>query len=72
MVIDSINDEILRIKRDLAARFDNDLDRIVADARSRERDTISLPPRRYRSEQSVAPESPNARVANGESNAATG
>ena len=48
---DSINDEILRIKRELAARFDNDLARIVADARSRERGTISLPPRRYKSEQ---------------------
>ena len=47
---DSINDEILRIKRELAARFDNDLARIVADASLRERDAISLPPRRYKSE----------------------
>jgi hypothetical protein len=52
MTADSINDEILRIKRELAARFDNDLDRIIADAKSRERNALSLPPRRWKSEQS--------------------
>jgi hypothetical protein len=56
MSADSINDEILQIKRDLAAKFDNDLDRIIADARSRERNAISLPPRLYKSEQSDAVE----------------
>jgi hypothetical protein len=45
MGVDSINDEILRIKRELAGRFDNDLARIVADAKSREHNAISLPPR---------------------------
>jgi len=33
MTNDSINDEILRIKRELAAKFDNDLARIVPDTR---------------------------------------
>ncbi len=46
MATDLISAEILRIKRELSARFDNDLDRIIADAQSRERDTINLPPRR--------------------------
>ena len=56
MSADSINDEILQIKRELAARFDNDLDRIIADARSRQRSVISLPPRRCKSEPSDATE----------------
>jgi hypothetical protein len=54
MGTDSINDEILRIKHELAAKFDNDLSRIVADAQSRERNTISLPPRPWKSEPAVA------------------
>lgn len=45
MITDSINDELLQIKRDLAAKFDNDLERIVADAKSRERGAITMPPR---------------------------
>jgi hypothetical protein len=44
---DAINDEILRIKRELAARFGNDLDQIIADAKTREQRTITLPPRRW-------------------------
>jgi hypothetical protein len=56
MTSDSINDEILEIKRALAATFDNDLDRIVADAQSRERDTITLPPRRWKAEPTDAEE----------------
>ncbi len=56
MSTDSINDEILEIKRALAAKFDNDLARIVADAQSRERNTIALPPRRRKPEQPDAPE----------------
>ena len=47
---DSINEEILRIKRELASKFDNDLARIVADTRSRESNTISMPPRPWKSE----------------------
>jgi hypothetical protein len=62
MSADSINDEILRIKRELAAKFDNDLDRIIADARSRERNVISLPPRRCESEQSDAVERRNGPI----------
>jgi hypothetical protein len=56
MTSDSINDEILEIKRALAATFDNDLARIVADAQSRERNTITLPPRRWKSEPTDAEE----------------
>jgi hypothetical protein len=50
MTTDSINEEILRIKRELAGRFGNDLDLIIADAKSRERNTVSFPPRRWKSE----------------------
>ena len=67
MSADSINDEILRIKRELAARFDNDLARIVADAKSRERNAISLPPRRWKSEQSDAVERRNRPISDGKS-----
>ena len=59
--MDMINDEILRIKRELSARFDNDLHRIVADARSRETNPISMPRRPWKSEQSDAPKSPVSR-----------
>lgn len=45
------NDEILAIKRRLAAKFDNDLHRIAEDVRRRQseggRVVVSLPPRRY-------------------------
>ncbi len=68
---DSINEEILRIKRELASKFDNDLASIVADTRSRERDAISMPPRPWNSEQS-APKPPNDAVSNGASSAAAG
>jgi hypothetical protein len=44
------NDEILAIKRRLAAQFDNDLHRIATDVRQRQgqggHEVISLPPRR--------------------------
>ena len=44
------NDEILAIKRRLAAEFDNDVHRIAADVRKRQgqsgHEVISLPPRR--------------------------
>ncbi len=67
MTADSINDDILRIKRELAARFDNDLDRIVDDAKSRECNAISLPPRQWKSEQSDAVERRNTPVSDGKS-----
>jgi hypothetical protein len=72
MSTDSINDEILEIKRALAAKFENDLARIVADARSRERNTITLPPRRWKSEPSDAPKPPTSRVLDGEFTPAAG
>ena len=44
------NDEILAIKRCLAARFDNNLHRIAEETRRRQRESgrkeVSLPPRR--------------------------
>ena len=45
------NDEILAIKRRLAARFGNDLHRIAEDIRQRQTENgsvvVSFPPRRY-------------------------
>ncbi|MFO7903768.1 MAG: hypothetical protein R6U98_13985 [Pirellulaceae bacterium] len=67
MSADAINDEILRIKRELAARFDTDLARIVSDAKSRECNAISLPPRRCVSEQGDAVERRNGPVSGGKS-----
>ena len=61
MTNDAINDEILRIKRKLAAKFDNDLSRIVADTRSRETNAVSLPCRPWKSEQSDTPKSATPR-----------
>jgi hypothetical protein len=50
MSSDSITDEIRRIRHELAGRFGNDLDAILADIRRREatdnRTYVSLPPRR--------------------------
>jgi hypothetical protein len=71
MTTDSINDEILRIKRELAARFGNDLDLIIADAKSRERNGVSFPPRLWKSEPSDAPKPPVTAVSNGTSTPAT-
>jgi len=51
MLTDSINVEILRIKRQLAAEHENQIDRIVADARSRQTNAVSRPPRRFKAEQ---------------------
>jgi hypothetical protein len=72
MTTDSINDEILRIKRELAGRFGNDLDLIIADAKSRERNTVSFLPRRWKSEQSDAPNPPNDTASIGASSPAAG
>jgi hypothetical protein len=52
MIADSINDEILRIKHELAAKYGNDVRRIAADARSRQQNAVSLPPRLIISEPS--------------------
>jgi hypothetical protein len=54
MATDSINDEILDIKHQLAGRFNNDMASIVADAQSRERNAVKLPPRPWKSEPSDA------------------
>jgi hypothetical protein len=72
MTTDSINGEILRIKRELAGRFGNDLDLIIADAKSRERNAVGFPPRRCKSEQSDAPNTPVLAVSNGTSTPANG
>ena len=49
---DEIVEEVRRIRHEHAARFNNDLDAIVADLRKRQRDSghkvVSLPPRRPR------------------------
>jgi hypothetical protein len=39
---DSINEEILAIKRSLSAAFDNDISRIAEDIRSREKDVVLM------------------------------
>ena len=72
MISDCINDEILRIKHELAAMHDNDVRRIAADARSRQRNAINLPPRPIVSEQSDAPKPPNNAVSDGASSPAAG
>jgi hypothetical protein len=63
MTGDSINDEILRIKRELAAQFDNDLERIITDTKSRERNSVTLPPRRLNSELSLIQQPPSGPIA---------
>ena len=49
MAVDSITEEIRGIRRNLAAQFGNDLERILADVRRREasdgRTYVSFPPR---------------------------
>jgi hypothetical protein len=62
MMNDPINDEILRIKRELANRFGNDLDRIVADIISRERNTVTLEPRVFPSQTGGSPQLQNISV----------
>jgi hypothetical protein len=72
MTYDSINDEILRIKRELASKFDNDLARIVADTRSQEKDAISMPKRSWRPEQYDTPKPPVEVITNDVSSPADG
>ncbi len=67
MTGDSINDEILRIKHELAAMHDNDVCRIAADARRRQTRVVTLPPRPFKSEQTVAVERRKGACADGES-----
>ncbi len=71
MTNDSINDEILRIKRELAAKFGNDLARIVADTRLREKNAIPMPKPPRKSEQGDAPKPPFEAVSNRTSTPAT-
>lgn len=66
---DTINDEILAIKRRLAAQFDNDLERIVADLQSKQRNTVRLPPRLTKSEPNDAPKPPMGGLPDGASTA---
>ncbi len=72
MTNDSINDEVLRIKRELASKFDNELARIVADTRSREKNAISMPKRSWKSEQCDAPKPPIVAASNDASTPAAG
>jgi adenylate kinase len=62
MTNDLINDEIRAIRRELAAKCDNDLTKIFADARQRELNDghtyITLPPRRVE----TAPEEIHERI----------
>jgi hypothetical protein len=51
VLTDSINAEILRIKRQLAAMQENEIDQIVADARSRQSNVVSRSARPYPAEQ---------------------
>ncbi len=51
MITDTINDEILRIKRELSSAHGNDIALIAADARSRQAHVVSHEPRRIKSEQ---------------------
>ena len=61
MITDSINDEILRIKHELAALHGNDVRRIAADARARQQNAVTLPPRTIMSEPSDRDRGPIAR-----------
>ena len=70
MTINSVDDEILAIKRSLAAVFDNDLDRIVADIQSRQKNGVRLPPRPYHSEKRDCLPIPESRLLDGESSSA--
>lgn len=72
MATDSINDEILDIKHQLAGRFNNDMASIVADAQSRERNAVKLPPRPWKSETSDAPKPPVSPLLGGTSTPAAG
>lgn len=57
----SINDQILQIRQELSARFDNDLDAILTDIRTREavdgRKYVTLAPRRILSRTGISQES---------------
>ena len=70
-------EDIRAARHRLAAKFDNDLDRIVADLRRQESESsaefVSRPRRPpTHDELSIAPESPTTRFSGGESNSATG
>jgi len=70
-------EDIRAARHRLAAKFDNDLDRIVADLRRQESESnAEFVSRRSRppthDEPSIAPESPTTRLSDGQSNPATG
>ena len=70
-------EDIRAARHKLAAKFNNDLDRIVADLRRQESESdaefVTRPARSPRhDEPRVTPESPTTRFADGQSNSATG
>ena len=70
-------EDIRAARHRLAAKFDNDLDLIVADLRRQESESnaefVSRPGRPPRhDEPSIAPESPTTHLSDGQSNPATG
>jgi hypothetical protein len=70
-MLDCINNEILRIKHELAERHGNDVTLILADARAKQRGAVRLPSA-GESEQSDPPKPPVTRFQNGSSTPATG
>lgn len=58
MASDAIDDELLRVKRALAALHGNDVRRIADDARARQSRAVTRPPRPCRAEPNVAPAPP--------------
>lgn len=66
MSIDSITDDIRKIRHDLAAPFGDDLDLILADIRRREaidgRTYVSLPPRRMPQKSNTPGDAPEPSV----------
>jgi hypothetical protein len=72
MISDSINEEILQIKRELAAKHGNDVARIVADARARQGKVVTRAARPYNCEQGDAPIPPSPQHIDGSSTPAVG
>ncbi len=62
MMNDPMNNEILRINREFASQFVNNLNRFVADIKSRERDTVTLEPRVSHSQTGRIPQLQNKSV----------
>lgn len=66
MAVDPINEEIRAVRRALAAKFDNDLSRIVADLKKRQatsgRRYVSFLSDGMKAEQGAEPELPTRRL----------